>query len=498
MHCSQARRKLAAISAQPADPELLEHLQHCAKCARLAEAARLLDKALATAKEDPLDLPSLAMLQAGVERRLRTGTTPAREYRFMSAIKQQFKKRPHLGLGLGIAAVALILLTLIPFTVEKTIGYEVAFAGVDERLALDENRFTEFLTQLGIEHANYDVSDCDKVCNVKITELQSEADAQILVAAFRKMQNVMVLDGVEACQENVRCSAIEWVGNSVMFGSNVSLTDEELDNILIERIGDSTAYSIFVSKDGSFDAGGNFIFMDENSPHDVSFMGGDSITQLEITCLPDSMGLQCVVSSWGDSSGQVACYLFGGEFEMHDAQDMTSQLEQVLAEVGLTLADIHSALSEEMRRKLAEAGITYQIIETPDGDQKTEFWVTQQESAGEQHGDSDTEAEAEPLAKEGGIILPEGFTLEQNYPNPFNPTTTIEYEIATPEHVTLDIINVTGQVVRHLVDDYQGAGVHTVQWNATDDGGARVASGIYFYRISAGEFSQTKRMMLVK
>ena len=64
--------------------------------------------------------------------------------------------------------------------------------------------------------------------------------------------------------------------------------------------------------------------------------------------------------------------------------------------------------------------------------------------------------------------------------------------------MTLDIINVTGQVVRHLVDDYQGAGVHTVQWNATDDGGARVASGIYFYRISAGEFSQTKRMMLVK
>ncbi|MFH2057224.1 MAG: hypothetical protein ABIJ61_14800, partial [bacterium] len=161
----------------------------------------------------------------------------------MSALKEQLKRRPRLGLGLGLAVVALLLLTLIPFTVERTIGYEVAFAGVDERLALDEGRFTEFLTQLGIEHANYDVSDCDKVCNVKITELQTEADAQILVAAFGKMQNVMVLEGVERCETEVSCSVIEFVGQSVLVGSNVSLTDEEINQILVERIGDSAAIS---------------------------------------------------------------------------------------------------------------------------------------------------------------------------------------------------------------------------------------------------------------
>jgi pectate lyase len=89
--------------------------------------------------------------------------------------------------------------------------------------------------------------------------------------------------------------------------------------------------------------------------------------------------------------------------------------------------------------------------------------------------------------------LPEIFTLEQNYPNPFNPVTKIEYTIPTANHVTLKIINLLGQVVATLVDEKQEAKRYTKEFDAS-----RFSSGVYFYQINAGGFSQTKKMLLLK
>ncbi len=94
--------------------------------------------------------------------------------------------------------------------------------------------------------------------------------------------------------------------------------------------------------------------------------------------------------------------------------------------------------------------------------------------------------------------IPNSFELEQNYPNPFNPTTNIKYGLPTKSHLTLKIYNLLGQEINTLVDQVVPAGTHETEWNGRDKTGAEVASGIYFYKLVAGDFIETKKMMLVK
>jgi hypothetical protein len=99
--------------------------------------------------------------------------------------------------------------------------------------------------------------------------------------------------------------------------------------------------------------------------------------------------------------------------------------------------------------------------------------------------------------------MPRNFVLGQNYPNPFNPSTTIEFTLGAPgstggDQVKLNVYNILGQNVRELFNGYLPAGNHSIVWNGDDDGGQRVASGIYLYRLRVGAESQTKKMMLLK
>ncbi len=96
------------------------------------------------------------------------------------------------------------------------------------------------------------------------------------------------------------------------------------------------------------------------------------------------------------------------------------------------------------------------------------------------------------------ISLPKQFELEQNFPNPFNPQTIIRYELRKAQAVTLVIYNTLGQQVRTLVDDYQTAGSYTVTWDGTSSTASQVSSGIYFYRLQAGDYSETRKMTLLK
>jgi hypothetical protein len=92
-----------------------------------------------------------------------------------------------------------------------------------------------------------------------------------------------------------------------------------------------------------------------------------------------------------------------------------------------------------------------------------------------------------------GTTLPESYGLSQNYPNPFNPSTTISFALPEANHVRLDIYNVLGQKVETLVDQNMPAGTHEVEWYTST-----AASGVYFYRLEAGTFSETKKMMFLK
>ena len=95
--------------------------------------------------------------------------------------------------------------------------------------------------------------------------------------------------------------------------------------------------------------------------------------------------------------------------------------------------------------------------------------------------------------------LPGQLRLRQNYPNPFNPTTTIEYDLPRQEDVTLTIYDILGRKVKTLLDNRrQHAGRHWVIWDGRDDGGRMAASGIYFYRLTAASFSESRKMILEK
>jgi hypothetical protein len=89
--------------------------------------------------------------------------------------------------------------------------------------------------------------------------------------------------------------------------------------------------------------------------------------------------------------------------------------------------------------------------------------------------------------------------LHPNVPNPFNPNTTIRYDVLEGgADVNISIFDVSGRLVRTLVDGHRAAGTWSVQWNGDDDRGRRVASGVYFYRMRAGSFVDTKKMVLLK
>jgi hypothetical protein len=94
--------------------------------------------------------------------------------------------------------------------------------------------------------------------------------------------------------------------------------------------------------------------------------------------------------------------------------------------------------------------------------------------------------------------LVDSFQLRQNYPNPFNPSTVINYQLPMSSDVRLVIYSATGRVVRQLVSDEMPAGMHRVVWDGTDKNGVRVASGVYVYRIVAGEFVAQRKLVLMK
>ncbi|MDZ7378366.1 MAG: T9SS type A sorting domain-containing protein, partial [candidate division KSB1 bacterium] len=88
---------------------------------------------------------------------------------------------------------------------------------------------------------------------------------------------------------------------------------------------------------------------------------------------------------------------------------------------------------------------------------------------------------------------PTQFELAQNYPNPFNPSTTIEFCLPRPNYVTLQVFAPSGEEVATLKAEYLPSGRYSILWNPRD-----LASGVYFYRLQAGDFVQTKKLVLLK
>jgi len=136
-----------------------------------------------------------------------------------------------------------------------------------------------------------------------------------------------------------------------------------------------------------------------------------------------------------------------------------------------------------------DTGIVYRVTVAAllegDGNAYNDTLVTEARSVGETTTDS---CENETPA----------FSLGQCYPNPFNPSTTIGFTLGEAAHVRLAVYDVSGRLVRELMDDRRGAGLHSEIWDGTDRANRGVSSGVYFYRLEAGAFMETKKMVLLR
>ena len=95
-------------------------------------------------------------------------------------------------------------------------------------------------------------------------------------------------------------------------------------------------------------------------------------------------------------------------------------------------------------------------------------------------------------------VIPEKFALHANYPNPFNPLTVIKYDLPENSFVSITIFDVLGRQIRKLISKEQNAGYKSIIWDSTNNIGQPVSAGLYFYQIRAGEFVQTRKMVLLK
>ena len=95
-------------------------------------------------------------------------------------------------------------------------------------------------------------------------------------------------------------------------------------------------------------------------------------------------------------------------------------------------------------------------------------------------------------------VMPEAFQLHPNYPNPFNPNTAIKYSLGTNSFVNLTIFDLSGNIIKTLVNKSQVQGIHFSRWNGLNENGNRVPSGMYFIKIKSGAYSQSRKMVFLK
>lgn len=412
------------ISAE--DNDLKKHLRSCHECAAFAAAEMTLCRDLATAGVDDNsgDVP-LSALKTRVEARaLPRQTNKTKEIPLMSAAIKYIRKRPRLGATFGVALAVMAFITLIPFSFENTVGYEVAIAGVDKDLAMDTWKIQSLMTTLGLKGAKVDVSDCETTCLVVISELENEGDVNIVITAFDEMGNCL-LEKVDEVRDVESMSLLKRAQKLfVREGEHVSM--DYAHQVVVNALGylDSTTgepFHIWVTDEA-----------DTLLVRKHSGMSGDDRDIITIEGVP------------------------GVDSQLYYVTEDSHTGDRELIAAG----DHHCSTEEGLLR---ESNDDMSLEEKPDAD-----------------------------------LLPENFELKQNYPNPFNPDTRIDFTIPEAQNVKLEVFNSNGQKVRTLIDGYLTAGEHTVEWNATDESGEKVASGIYLYRLTWGDFSTSKKMTLLK
>lgn len=461
MRCHEALNRLSQLgrSGDNLNRELLEHLKSCAACARHAEAARELNRAFAEmSTRDETDQIVWPEQIHRVEAAARARRNQPKEMPIMTALKRQFRLRPKLSVGLAATLVVLLAATLIPMKFDQTVGFEVAVAGVDRDLALNQNRLFELqerLAQLGLTAAHVDVTGCEATCNLVVSNLISKDDANLVAEAFKEIGENHVTMALNELKEEV----------------SVSVVNRAMHKIFVFEIGDNSHSDGPRSK--------SFLFADQDSTTAEHPVGGVWIGEPPAS----------------DSGIPVGGVLYVSEYDLSETEEdsLRIALENPLPQLegrhwhnGLEARHwLNDTITDAARAEFAAQGWKVELSD----DKKTATFSRINDTG-------ESAAEIQETDKEAA--LPEGYSLSQNYPNPFNPTTQIDFTVPRTEHVTLEVYNINGQKVRTLLDEAVSAGGHTVTWDATSDSGEQVASGVYLYRLTTGKTSASRKMMLVK
>ncbi|MCX5753127.1 MAG: PKD domain-containing protein [Candidatus Krumholzibacteria bacterium] len=218
-------------------------------------------------------------------------------------------------------------------------------------------------------------------------------------------------------------------------------------------------------------------------------------------CPPDTCVVQPNLSLIGYRTVDYAAPLWKVQVEIRNAGPGKVQNVNVVMneEIDwLTIPDPNCGYSEILEGGLSWGDDTYtfDLTNHPGGSFNVWFDVTYEDSCRNQyHVRLDPEFDPTNTAQTAPAL---SFRLAQNYPNPFNPNTTISYQIPVRSMVNLSVFDVSGRLIRTLVNEYNEPGLYAAPWDGKDSRGVSVASGIYFSKLQAGNYKETKRMVLLR
>ena len=227
MNCHEARKRLTGSHRDGApsdsDPALLEHIRHCPACARHARAAHLLQQSFAQAgAADDGPVPQPAEMRRRVEAVIACRQIWSRWWETMRiATRLRVPRWRRFGFGLVAAAVALAVISLVPFSYHHTVAYDVAVEGVDREVALNTERLCDTLFGLGLFEAGVDVTGCDTTCGVTIIDLKSEEEICMAVTALCDLTHKHLTPAIIPVKRPARASLLHQV-NEKLFASRLT------------------------------------------------------------------------------------------------------------------------------------------------------------------------------------------------------------------------------------------------------------------------------------
>lgn len=228
MNCPDARNRIdglaAGDNAGTDDLTLIEHLDKCAECAEYAMVSDKLNGLLSIGREDDaVDIVPIGLQRQQVEARAVSGEKRSRvrtvAWRWLPDLS--LKHHPILRTGIATAVLLITAVSIVPFTVHRTVGYDLNLDGVDHRLVEDDERICELLTALGLVEAGIDRCGCDTTsCCLSILDLKSEQEVNLVAGAIGRLHDEALTSRITPIRAKASRSLLQRASDMLQGGSS--------------------------------------------------------------------------------------------------------------------------------------------------------------------------------------------------------------------------------------------------------------------------------------